>query len=491
MNIRIPVLSFAILGLVALTLAPRWAKSAHSPPIMLRDVRVIDGNGGPPLEHADILITGSKITSINTQPDGRQDTQSDGRNGNPRDARTGTGNAVKLPPNTTIIKLTGRTVLPGLISNHSHVGLVKGTTVSGNNITRANILRQLKQYTAYGVTTVTSLGLNLEPFYDVQPQTHSGATGTADLFGADKGFGAPNSAPPASMGILDTQVYRPSTPEEARSEVRETAQRHPDLIKIWVDDMRGRFTTKMNPEVYKAVIDEAHANGVRVAAHVFYLDDAKQLIGDGVDILAHGVRDKAVDSDFTQSIKRRGAWYVPTLHLDESFYIYAEHPEWLQQPFFRRSLQPSLAAQLQDSAWRAKVLADTKTLAAEKQALATNMKNVKALFDAGVNIGFGTDSGANPLRIPGFAEHRELKLLTDAGLTPLQAIQTATKNAAALLHLDDRGIIAPGKLADLLVVDGDPSRDISALDNIESVWRRGKKIADARGFKPRKTKKPA
>jgi imidazolonepropionase-like amidohydrolase len=111
------------------------------------------------------------------------------------------------------------------------------------------------------------------------------------------------------------------------------------------------------------------------------------------------------------------------------------------------------------------------------------MKNIKTLFDAGVNVGFGTDSGATPLRIAGFAEHRELKLLTEAGLTPLQAIQTATRNAAALLHLDDRGVITPGKLADLLVVDGDPSKDIAALDNVESVWRRGKKVADGRWLK--------
>jgi imidazolonepropionase-like amidohydrolase len=481
MNIRIPALSFAILGLVASAWVPCWAKGGHSPPIMLRDVRVIDGNGGPPLEHADILITGSKITAINAEPD---------QPASQHDGQPVTHTAINPPPNTTVIKLTGKTVLPGLISNHSHLGLVKGTTASGNNISRANILRQLRQYTAYGVTTVTSLGLNLKPFYDVQPQAHSGVTRTADLFGADKGFGAPNGAPPASLGIPETQVYRPSTPEEARSQVRETAQRHPDLLKIWVDDMHGRFAVKMNPEVYKAVIDEAHANGLRVAAHIYSLEDAKQLVGDGIDILAHGVRDKAVDSDFTQAIKRRGAWYVPTLGLDESFYIYAEHPEWLQQPFFRRSLQPSLAAQLNDAGWRAKVLADGRTLAVEKQALATNMKNVKTLFDAGVNIGFGTDSGATPLRIAGFAEHRELKLLTDAGLTPLQAIQTATRNAAALLHLDDRGILAPGKLADLLVVDGDPSKDISALDNIESVWRRGKKVADSRWFKPRH-RKPA
>lgn len=479
MYIRFLAPSFAVLGLIASALAPRQVHAAHSPPVILRDVRVIDGNGGPPLEHADILITGSRITAIQSQSGGQPQSPA----------------AVRAPSAATVIKLTGKTVLPGLISNHSHLGLIKGTTSSGTNVTRANILRQLKQYTAYGVTTVTALGLNLKPFYDLQPQAHSGATRTADMFGADKGFGAPNGVPPPPAGVLDTQVYRPSTPEEARSQVRETAQRHPDLLKIWVDDVHGTVPVRMNPEVYKAIIDEAHTNGLRVAAHIYYLNDARQLVGDGVDILAHGVRDQAVDSDFVKSIKGRGAWYVPTLSLDESFYIYAEHPEWLQQPFFRRGLQPSLAAQFNDSTWRAKVLADTRTLAVQKQALATNMKNLKALYDAGVNIGFGTDSGATPLRIPGFAEHRELKLLTAAGLTPLQAIQTATKNAAALLHLDDRGVIAPGKLADLLVVDGDPSKDISALDNIQSVWRRGKKVADARWFKTRpaasRVKKPA
>jgi imidazolonepropionase-like amidohydrolase len=96
-----------------------------------------------------------------------------------------------------------------------------------------------------------------------------------------------------------------------------------------------------------------------------------------------------------------------------------------------------------------------------------------------VKIGFGTDSGAAPLRIPGFAEHRELELTVEAGPTPLQAITLATRNAAELLHLDDRGVIAAGKRADLLVVDGDPSKSIADVNRIESVWQRGKQVADA------------
>jgi imidazolonepropionase-like amidohydrolase len=448
---RIRALLLAATALVSSALVS--LPSAHAQSIVLQDVRVIDGNGGPPQEHADILIKGSKILAINAHASG------------------------PTQPGARILNLAGKTVLPGLISNHSHLGLVNGTSVSGNNVKRANIVRQLKQYAAYGVTTVTSLGLNLRPFYTLRPLVHRGKMPVADMFGADRGFGAPAGVPPAAHGILDTQVYRPATPDEARSQVRESAQRHPDLLKIWVDDLHGTVRSKMSPEVYKAVIDEGHANGLRVAAHIYYLDDAKQLVSDGVDILAHGVRDKQVDPDFIQSIKSRGAWYIPTLALDESFYIYAEHPDWTQQPFFRHALQPALAAQIDDPDWRKKVLADTKTLAVEKEALAINMKNVKTLYDSGVKIGFGTDSGATALRIPGFAEHRELKLLTDAGLTPLQAIQTATTNAAALLHLDDRGVIAPGKLADLLIVDGDPSRNITDIDQIRAVWRRGKQIA--------------
>lgn len=459
MNNRFRALAFAALSLVW----SAWAGAAHRPSVLLHDVRVIDGNGGQPLEHADVLIRGAKIVAVSPEP---------------LDPK-------KMPAGAVLINLTGKSVLPGLIANHSHVGLVKGTKVSGNNFTRGNILRQLRQYAAYGVTTVTSLGLNLKPFYDLQPQAHSGATKTADLFGADRGFGVGGGAPPVSLGLLDTQVYRPSTPEEARSEVRETAQRHPDLVKIWVDDLHGTARAKMNPAVFKAIIEEAHTNGMRVAAHVYYLEDARELVSSSVDILAHGVRDAEVDPDFIKSIKGRGAWYIPTLQLEESSYIYAEHPEWLNEPFFRRSLGPSLAAEFNDPAWRKKILDDTPTVTAQKQALATNLKNVKRLFDAGVNIGFGTDSGANPLRIPGFAEHRELKLLTEAGLTPLQALQVATKNAAALLRLDDRGVIAPGKLADLLIVDGDPSTDIAAIDQIESVWRRGHKVSDAGWFKPR------
>ncbi len=437
-----------IVAMIAAVLLANWAHAAQT--ILLHDVRVIDGNGGPPAEHADILIRGERIARI----------------------------APRIPAaGATVVDLRGMTAMPGLISYHSHLGMVDGTAAGGRNATRENILRQLRQYEVFGVTTVTSLGLNQDSFYQLQPQLHAGTLRGADMFGADRGFGVRDGAPPAAMGILDTQVYRPGTPDEARAQVREAVGRHPDLLKIWVDDFHGTVPVKMNPQVYQALIEEAHANGLRVAAHVFYLEDAKRLVADGIDILAHGVRDQPVDGDFIGAVKTHHVWYIPTLGLDEAFYLFAEHPELTSQPILQRALQPSLAAQFGDPAWRNKVLGDTKKLAVDEQALSMNLRNLKTLYDAGVRIGFGTDSGAMPLRIAGFAEHRELLLLTQAGLTPLQAIETATKNAAALLDLHDRGVIAPGKLADLLIVEGNPAVTITDADRIVSVWHRGRQVA--------------
>jgi imidazolonepropionase-like amidohydrolase len=420
---------------------------------VLRGVRLIDGSGRPVVENATLVVSDAKIVAV------------------------GPSDQVPVPSGATIQDLTGKTVVPGLISNHSHLGPVSGTTAGPQNYTRANILRQLAQFEAYGVTTVTSLGLNGPLFYDVQRDMRDGKVRGSDLFGADRGLGVPDGAPPVKVD--PNQLYRPATADEARQMVRESAERGPSLLKIWVDDFHGTLPAKMAPEVYQAIIDEAHRAHLRVAAHIYYLEDAKRLVAAGIDVLAHGVRDRDVDEDFIRAMKAHGTWYIPTLQLDESSFIYAQHPAWMDAPFFTHALQPALAAEFGDPTWRTKTLADTKQVSSEKQALAVNQRNLKALEVAGVRIGFGTDSGATPLRIPGFAEHRELALMVEAGISPLEAITIATSRAAALLNLEDRGVLAPGKLADFVVVDGKPDLAITDIDHIVSVWQRGKPVANA------------
>lgn len=427
---------------------------AHAATV-IRGARLIDGTGAPAKEDVTLVVDGDHFSIV------------------------GPGLRVKMPDGTKVVDYTGKTIIPGLVSDHSHIGLVDGTKGGQPALySRENALRQLRQWRAYGVTTVTSLGLNNpEVFYPLRTDLHAGKADAADLFGADHGIGVPGGAPPAKMMQAGTsQLDRPATPDEARAAVDAAAARGTDLVKIWLDDFNGTLPVKMKPEIWRAVIEEAHAKRLRVAAHVYYLDDARQLVDNGVDILAHGVRDKPVDQGFIDAMKQHGTWYIATLDLNEAAYIYARHPAWMDQPFFAHAVQPALAAQFADGAWRDKVQNDGAT-AVNEAALKTNEQNFKRLYDAGINVGFGTDSGATPLRIPGFAEHRELALMVDAGLTPLQAINVATQRAATLLGLDDRGVIANGKRADFVVLDGDPTKDIEASTQIEAVWQRGVQVS--------------
>jgi imidazolonepropionase-like amidohydrolase len=122
------------------------------------------------------------------------------------------------------------------------------------------------------------------------------------------------------------------------------AARKTDMVKIWLDGA-GEMMPKIKPEVYSAVIDEAHKNGLRVAAHIYHLDDAKAIVSAGVDIIAHGVRDKPVDPEFIELMKARSVWYISTIVLDYTNYVFAEQPPWMREPFFQRAVHPAVRAQ--------------------------------------------------------------------------------------------------------------------------------------------------
>jgi imidazolonepropionase-like amidohydrolase len=439
---------FAVLFLLA---GGRSVAEVGNQVVVLTGARLIDGTGRPAVENSTLVVEGDKIGAVGPS-------------------------SVKYPTAALIIDCNGKTIIPGLISDHSHIGVVDGTSVKPENYNRENILRQLKQYEAYGVTTVTALGLNAPSFYQLRADQHEGRFPGADVFGADCGIGAPSGAPPAALlPIGKDQIYRPETPDEAKAEVREMADRHTDLIKIWVDPLLDTAPI-MKPEIYQAVIDEAHRLGLRVAAHIYYLQNAKEVLRAGADIIAHGVRDKPVDPEFINEIKARSAFYIATIGLDEASYIYAEQPDWMKGAFFQTALQPALRAQLNDPVYLNRMRTNPR-VPIFKKAVATNQENLKALFDSGVKIGFGTDSGAIPLRIPGWAEHHELQLMVESGLTPMQALECATGNAAALLKLTDRGVLEPGKLADFVILTANPLDNISNTQKIAAVWHRGKKVS--------------
>ena len=384
---------------------------------------------------------------------------------------------IAFPPNAKIMNLSGKTVMPGLINGHGHLGLVRGTSVSPANYTRDNIEHQLEQYERYGVTTTISLGMNKDLLYQLRSEQADGKLGGATILTADRGIGTPNGMPPVKVG--GDQLYRPATPDEVRKDVDEMAARHPDLIKIWIDDNLGKLP-KQKPEVDAAAIQETHKQGLRIAAHVFYQADAKQLLGDGLDIIAHSVRDSQLDSETVQAIQSKRVYYIPTLQLEESFYGYADRPDWMDTAFFKNALSPELAKELASPEYQSKIKSDP-SMPIHKQAMAMAKLNVKKLATAGALVAFGTDSGANPYRLQGFAEHRELQLMVEAGLTPLQAIHSATGVNAAMLGIEAKtGTVAKGKRADLLVLDADPTQDIENSEKIHMIFHGGKQITPVR-----------
>lgn len=437
---KMKYLSGCLLALFAMN---GWAAQSY----ILDDVRLIDGSGKAPQEHVRIVIDGQKITAV------------------------GPVSSVTIPKDADVINYRGKSVLPGLISDHVHLAQYEGVTPSPDAYTRSNILSQLKTYQRYGVTTVMSLGVNRPLFYEIRNAQHSGSNEGADIFGADHGIGVPQGGPPVNVGT--DQLDRPATAEEARKAVQAAAARKTDAIKLWLDDFQGQKLVKMKPEIYRAVIDEAHKHGLKVFAHIYYLQDAKDIMQAGVDILGHGVRDKPVDDEFLKLMKEHGTVYIPTLGVDESFYLFAEQPELLKMPEVSEALNTEQRKLFSSPAWAQKQLSSPgyKTW---KAGFEMNLKNTLTVYKSGLQLGFGTDSGANPMRIPGFAEHHELALLVRAGLTPSEALSLATRSAADTLNLKDRGTVEAGKRADLIVVNGQPDQQISDISKIEAVWHNGK-----------------
>jgi imidazolonepropionase-like amidohydrolase len=421
---------------------------------VLTGARILDGTGRAPLENGVLVFEGDRILEV------------------------GPAGEVPQPADAKVIDAHGKTIIPGLISAHSHLGLCNGVLgPKSENYTRENVQRQLELYERYGVLTVMSLGVNKDILYQWRNEQLKGELGGADIFTADRGLGVRQGAPP--FPLLGDQVYRPTSVEEARADVRETVKRHPDMIKIWIDDLFGT-SAKMTPEIFGAVIeqahaiaDEAHQRKFKVAAHIFNLNDAKALLKVGVDVIAHSVRDQPVDAEFIEAMKANDAVYIPTLDLDESQYVYAEHPAWMEEPFFTQAVDTNLLNRWKSPLYIKEMTANPNTVK-NKAAAAMGQRNVKILFDAGVKIAFGTDSGALPTRVQGFAEHRELQLLVQAGLSPMDAIVCATKNSAQVIGAPDRGTLEVGKRADFLVLNGNPLEDIANTTHIDSIYHRGK-----------------
>jgi imidazolonepropionase-like amidohydrolase len=274
-------------------------------------------------------------------------------------------------------------------------------------------------------------------------------------------------------------AYGVTEEAQARKYVQELAAHKPDMVKIWVDDRNGTVE-KLKPNLYRAIIDEAHKHDLRVLAHTLELADAKDLLRAGLDGFAHMVRDRDVDDEFLALVKARpGVFFLETLW-GERRAIFTAKPAWVDDPALREAFSAESVAQLAGQL-TPDPKADPQAVQRARATAATNLRNTAKLYAAGARIGLGTDTGGvTGGQFFGLGSHVELELLvTKVGLTPMQALVIGTRTSAENLGLTDLGTIAPGKSADFIVLDANPLDDIANTRRINRVYLRGEEVPRA------------
>jgi enamidase len=404
--------------------------SCSSPPeaadLLITHARIIDGNGTV-LDDATIAITGERIQTI-------------------------TSAETPFTAGTTI-DAEGKTVLPGLINTHVHIGS-QGRFVDEQTLAEylsSGLSRDMQDYLDHGITSIKSTGDLTEPFLAVREGLAHGEIQGPRLFLVGPVLSAPEGHPsvtvyPDNPWLREGAARELSTEEEARAVVRQLSESGVDAIKFVYhgssDENQPYFLRpglairKITPQVMKAIIEEGHKHQLPVTAHTADLEDAVAVVEAGVDGLEHGVtRERIVDEQLGTLLLQQDTFYGPTL----SGYLNG-NPQ----------------------------MADTL------------LPNLKGLADQGVRMVLGTDGG--PARGgDGVGTLKEMEWMVQAGMSPAQVIQAGTRHGAELLgKLDELGTLEAGKLADLIMVDGDPLKDISEIHNIDVVIKGGKIVVDHR-----------
>lgn len=395
--------------------------------------RILDGTGKASIERGTIVVRDGRIEQV------------------------GPVRRVRIPKGAERIDLAGKTIVPGLVNTHGHVGEAQGLRSGAEFYTSENLLRQLRLYARYGVTTVFSLGGDRDLGFQLRDAQEASAT-TIDR----------------ARIFVAGAVISGKSPDEVQAMVDQVAAMKPNFIKIRYDDNLGA-TVKMTPAVARAVIERAHYHKLPLAAHLFYLEDARYLLEAGADYIAHSIRDKEVDPGLIALLKKRDVCVCPTLTREVSTFVYESRPAFFDDPFFLKEADRQTIDQLLEPK-RQEAMRQSQSAQRYKLALEMASRNLKKLSDAGVRIAFGTDSGP-PARFQGYFEHLEMDLMAKAGMTARQILKSATSDAARCMNVAGKlGTIEKGAWADLLVLDKNPATDIANMRAIHSVWIAGNRI---------------
>ena len=413
-----------------------------------------------------ILVTGNRITAV------------------------GMASHTKVPRGATIIDAHGKWVIPGLIDSHVHF------FQSGDLYTRPDVVdlgawvpyaaevrrnqarlpQTFRVWLASGVTSVADVG---GPFWNFEVRDAARASSAAPRVATTGPLISMVARPQLDLG--DPPIIRVESAEAARALVARELPHRPDYIKVWYIHRPGDDLATQE-EIVRATGDAAHAAGLRLAVHATELAVAKSALRAGADYLVHSVQDTPVDEEFIGLARSRHILYCPTLFVTLG-YAYALSGLWQPTEAEQRLADPEVLARLHlpEATATERLPERMAKLVSEHRepALpAVAMQNLLSVWNAGITVVMGTDAG-NIGTVHGPALFREMDLMQHSGLTTLQVLRSATVNGARTLGVTDLGSIAPGKLADLVVLDADPLADVANLSRASYVLRDGRALRPA------------
>ena len=439
---------------------------------------VVDGAAAP-IPDAVVLIDGDRIRAVGSRAQ------------------------VALPKGITIVDGRGKWVAPGLIDAHVHFFQSGGAYTRPDVVDlrkvrpyereiallKAALPRTFARYLLCGITSVVDVG---GPFWNFEVRDAAGRTAVAPRVAVAGPLVSTVARPDLDIG--DPPIIKITTPDDARALVRRELERKPDLMKVWFvvrslgneslarSSNRGALRTPQTPPasddlaagkaLVAATVDEARKGGVRTAVHATELETARAAVEAGADVLVHSVFDKPVDDAFVALLKRRGVIYIPTLFV-RTGYTLVLTGSFTPTPAERRWADPDVLATFEEVKSRPELTSRPRR-ASDPESDRVPLQNLKRLSDAGVTIAAGTDAG-NIGTLHGPSIFRELRLMADAGLTPREVLASATTGGARVMGREkDLGGVAPGKLADLLILDRDPLVDVANLEAIHRVVKGGR-----------------